>query len=227
MAILFDDAASERMTVASAPVTASPLTMACWFRTDVLTIAETMMSLDNSGNGSEQIELRVQGNVGGDPVRFISRSGSGNGIADSTATPSANTWAHACGVLTAANSRAAFLNGANKGTDSTSSVPSGLDSLTIGATDNGGSPTRFWSDRIAEAAIWNVGLSDGEVAVLAKGFSPLLIRPESLVFYLPMIRLGQSNVQYDHIGGLALTEVNTPAAAGHPPSIIYPAFIDG
>ena len=72
--------------------------------------------------------------------------------------------------------------------------------------------------RIAEAAIWNVELTDAEVAILGKGFSPPFIRPESLVFYAPLIR----DEDDDRVGGLSLTAYNTPTIASHPP-IIYPA----
>lgn len=36
---------------------------------------------------------------------------------------------------------------------------------------------------ISEVGYWNVALTDADVAVLAKGVSPLLVRPEGLVAY--------------------------------------------
>ena len=65
--------------------------------------------------------------------------------------------------------------------------------------------------QIAEAAIWNVALTDGEIASLAKGFKPTRIRPQSLVFYAPLIR----NLQ-DTRKGMALTNNNAATVAAHP-----------
>ena len=48
--------------------------------------------------------------------------------------------------------------------------------------------------------MWNVVLDAAEIAALAKGFSPRLVRPTGLVFYSPMVR-----DLYDARGGIALT----------------------
>lgn len=40
-------------------------------------------------------------------------------------------------------------------------------------------------------AIWDVALSDAEVALLSRGASPMLVRPEALVEYWPMIRAAE------------------------------------
>lgn len=44
------------------------------------------------------------------------------------------------------------------------------------------------NDTIYEAAIWNARLTDDEIAALAKGFRPSLIRPSRLRLYVPGIR---------------------------------------
>jgi hypothetical protein len=54
---------------------------------------------------------------------------------------------------------------------------------------------------VAEAAWWNVRLSDEEIRSLAKGIKPTKIRPESLVEYIPGIRTSS--------GGVTGTSVNT------------------
>lgn len=64
---------------------------------------------------------------------------------------------------------------------------------------------------VAECALWNTALTDAEIESLAKGFSPRRIRPQSLVFYAPLLR----NLQ-DLRQGLALTAVNSPTVASHP-----------
>lgn len=64
---------------------------------------------------------------------------------------------------------------------------------------------------LAECAIWSVALTDDEINSLAKGFKPSRIRPQSLVFYAPLVRAA-----IDVRQGLALTPVNSPTVADHP-----------
>jgi hypothetical protein len=42
--------------------------------------------------------------------------------------------------------------------------------------------------RTAEVGIWNAALTAAEIASLAKGMTPDKIRPQSLVFYAPLVR---------------------------------------
>ena len=73
---------------------------------------------------------------------------------------------------------------------------------------------------VAECALWNVALTAAEIDALAAGFSPLFIRPGSLVGYWP---LGGAYSDYiDPIGSNTLSATGDPAAADHP-RIIYPS----
>ncbi|MDG4854072.1 MULTISPECIES: LamG-like jellyroll fold domain-containing protein [unclassified Mesorhizobium] len=49
----------------------------------------------------------------------------------------------------------------------------------------------FWPSYvgdIAEIGHWNTQLDAAEIAALANGFSPMLVRPASLIFYAPVVR---------------------------------------
>ena len=72
---------------------------------------------------------------------------------------------------------------------------------------------------VAECAIWDVGLTDEEVATFQAGVSPLLIRPQSLLFYVDLIRGARS----DRIGNRAVTVSGTITDSPHPAGIIYPS----
>ena len=77
-----------------------------------------------------------------------------------------------------------------------------------------------WDGQIGEVAMWDVALTDAEVLILSKGFSPLFIRRANLKHYWTF-RNGLSGI--DIVGGFNLTAFNTPThGASHPP-IIYPA----
>jgi hypothetical protein len=60
-------------------------------------------------------------------------------------------------------------------------------------------------------AIYSVVLTAAEVASLADGMTCDKVRPQSLVFYAPLVR----NLQ-DVRGGLTITNNNTATVANHP-----------
>lgn len=216
MARLFDDASSEYLEIDQAVVTAYPLTLAAWFYSDSTTIDQALVYVGDKDVGEEMQALRVSGAIGGDPIRAFSFRSGFSSDAQTTAGYSANTWHHACAVFSAATSRAAYLDGGNKGTD-TGNVVIGAtyDRTSIGRRGDS-TPDAYMSGHIAGAAVWNAALSDDEAAILAKGYSPLFVKPENLVAYWPLVR-GLN----DRVGGYTLTASGTTVSA-HPP-VIYPA----
>ena len=64
---------------------------------------------------------------------------------------------------------------------------------------------------IAEVGIWNAALTAAEIASLADGMTCDKIRPQSLVFYAPLVRDLQ-----DTKGGLTITNNNASTVANHP-----------
>jgi hypothetical protein len=211
MARLFDDASEEYLELDSAPVTAVPLSMACWAWSDDLTVDQYLMALTDKDATNMAFGLILRAAQAGDPIQ-ASTYASSLSVASSSAAPSASTWFHAAGVWASATSRAAYLNGGNKGTQTTSRVPTGIDRISIARTGDL-SPGYYVSGMVAEAAIWNVALSDAEVALLAAGVSPLEVARANLVAYWPLWR----DEDVDVIGGYNLADVNTPSVADHPP----------
>jgi hypothetical protein len=69
----------------------------------------------------------------------------------------------------------------------------------------------FASALIAEVGIWNAALTADEIASLAKGVTCDKVRPQSLVFYAPLVRDLQ-----DVRGGLTITNNNSATVANHP-----------
>ena len=67
---------------------------------------------------------------------------------------------------------------------------------------------------LAEAAMWDVALTDAQVTMLGLGFCPLLVAPEGLVAYWPL--LGRFDPEISPVGGFALTLTASPANAVHP-----------
>lgn len=218
MARLFDDAVPQYGRNAGAVISGYPLTMAGWFNTNDVSNPTTVLSISTTTSANHYHWLALMGSVGGDPVRYAVR-GTSERIADSTTGFSVNTWHHACGVGTNATDRAAFIDGGSKGTNAGNMTPSGMDTTTIGVRDDD-TINRGMSGLIAEAAVWDVALTDAEVAILGAGLSPLFVRPSSLVAYWPII--GRYSPEIDVVGGFNLTLTGPPTVADHP-RIILPS----
>jgi hypothetical protein len=132
--------------------------------------------------------------------------------ATSTAALSNNVWYHACGVYREANDRSAYINGGNRGNDNVSIIPAPTTYLTrVGQRANLWDNHPFFGS-IGEFGVWNVALTDEEVAILAKGYSPLLVRPQSLIIYVPLIRGNDKDIK----GGLSFSAVGIPGITAHP-----------
>ncbi|MHA2079407.1 MAG: LamG-like jellyroll fold domain-containing protein, partial [Candidatus Thorarchaeota archaeon] len=166
----FDRASNEYLYLNKPIITAEPFTMACWFNIADNTNYHALMGLATESGGGREWEsfmLLAQGAVAGDPVRcWAYGTTDTGGPADTTTGYSVNTWHHACGVWTSDTSRAAFIDGGSKGTDSTDVGDVIAENTCIGAIyQYQGSlvvdgPT---DGRIANACIWNRALSDAEV----------------------------------------------------------------
>ncbi len=63
----------------------------------------------------------------------------------------------------------------------------------------------------AEVGIWNAALTAAEIASLANGMTCDKVRPQSLVFYAPLVR-----DLIDQKGGLTITNNNGATVANHP-----------
>lgn len=208
MARLFDDASNQYLQAVAVPVTTTPCTLAGWFYSDAER-DHNIISVAQNGGSVHYFTLFANWATPS-KVEVYQRGSLGASYAITTTAWSMNTWHHACGVFSTDASRAAYLDGGGKGTNSTDvGATSGLDTTWIGRHFS-----TYFSGAIAEVGAWNVALADAWVAVLALGISPLLVQPASLTAYYPLIRGDQ-----DRVGGYHLTAVNGPTIATHPPKI--------
>lgn len=219
MARAFDDASSQYLSNTSAVATAAPVSMACWFQTDATALgnAQRMMVLTDI-DAIQYFSLHIRANAVGLSAQAYDGT---SGAASNTGTINANTWHHACGVFTSTTSRFVYLDAANKLENTTTVSPSGISDTLLATIIRSDVPTGngFVSGLLAEAAMWNVALSDAEVSVLATGVSPLFVRPASLIAYWPLI--GRLSPEIDRVGGFDMTLNASPTTAAHP-RVIYP-----
>jgi hypothetical protein len=145
----------------------------------------------------------------------------GNGAwQTSTSTVNDGTYRH-CGVTVAGTGAGAgtfWRDGSTDGTFSQTAPGASGATKRIGAKADG--TANFVGD-LAEWAVWLAALDAAEMAALAKGVSPLLIRPAALVAYWPIH--GSASPEPDWWrNGLGGTLTGTPAQADHT-RIVYPA----
>lgn len=219
MARSFNDASNQYLEVDSAVLTDEPITMACQFKSDDATTFQTLMSIADKDVNTKWHKLILRGDMTGDPIHAGSWDGATSGFAITTWPYAAHVWHHACGVFAADNDRRVYIDGGSKGTNSNNVNVINLDTTAIGrlCRSSGG---QCMSGVIAEAAIWNVALTDDEVKSLSKGFTPLLVRPQNLVAYWPLIR----TPDIDKVGGYDLTAYNNPGVVAHWYDFRYPTL---
>lgn len=221
MARLFDDAQNEYLEYAGAVRTASPFTVAAWVRPDSTAVNHCIFCIgdDNVDNHFYVLYLRDDPDI---DLRLLVQAGGASSTAATTNKYTANNWHHCVQIERAPNSRTVVLDAdfANEGNDAIERLPS-VDTTSIGARVENGHDL-YASGRIAWPAIWNVALSDEEVASLAAGTHPTRIRPADLVAFWP---LGGLDGEHDRDiwGGYDMTAVNGPTWTDHPGGLVYPA----
>jgi hypothetical protein len=140
---------------------------------------------------------------------------SDNALCNTTVGVSVGTWNHVLAVFASSTSRSVYLNGANKGTDATS-TPGALTNSRIGATTSAAS---FFLGAIAYVTVRNVALSDADALALYNnglGTHPRNIHPEAIVSFA---RLNGPGNLADDVSGTW-----TPTAA--PTLVAEPFAID-
>jgi hypothetical protein len=211
MSRYFTAADTEYLGVGSTPITAAPFTIAAW----VYPVANAWMTIFSFGDVDVADQYwsleRFQ-----QTAYYRARAGAST-VVQTTDTTAENVWVHFCAVETSNVSRAVFIDGGDKTTDVTDRSPAGADNMKIGVSPDS-TPQAYMDGRVAELGFWNVALTDSEVATLAIGVSPLMIRPASLAAYWPLIR----DEDQDRIGGYDMTAFNAPTVAAHMPKLLLP-----
>lgn len=221
MSRLFDDATPDYLQ-RSAVITAAPFTQVAWVRTDDATDSTQPVFGHGRADGTRNFyKCRLE--IADSQWSFIGEQTmpGRNFQANTSTAPSVNTWHHVAVVEASATDHRAFLDGAGKGTDTIDVAPKSIDTSWISRLDDG-SPQHF-SGNIAGVAIWNVALTDSEIATLAAGHSPLRVRRGSLIHFWPCN--GGQSPEPDIIGGASMTLFGTPTKDFEPPipqSIVAP-----
>lgn len=207
------DGTNDYMEATSAVLTAGPLTLAAWINVDTTGAAQRILSI-SSATGNDRWSLLV-----GATDVITMQVGASNGFASvsTTNTVTAGTWHHVAGSwnTTTNQPQQVWIDGVKSGPTNSSRTPVAgqLSKTLLGSTYVSSALAQYLNGRIAEAAIWNVILTDTQVTSLSKGFRPSLVRPDKLSLYVPLVREVQ-----DVRAGLSFTN-NATAVAIHPKRI--------
>jgi hypothetical protein len=206
MAYDFVPASSQHLTTASSPVSGYPMTLAAWAMFDDSNTDRVILAVNQSTTPFHRITIfRSAAND------FRAQSFGSINAQASAGTSTTGTWFHVAGVFASASSRSVYVGGASN-TDTSSSTINTLDEIIVGGRRAAGGAVGLLLDgKVADAGIWNVALTADEIASLAKGMTCDKVRPQSLVFYAPLVRDLQ-----DVRGGLTITNNNTATVANHP-----------
>jgi len=204
-------AASSRYLSAVAPLNGLnyPWTACLWFNASADNVNQLCLSIHP--DSGQYFGVGIGGGVTGKPFRCFYSSNILATSANSTSAFSANSWQHGAAIFESNASRTIYLDGANSATNTTAANAAGASTeIFIGARRQNGVIAGYFGGLIAEVGIWNAALTAAEVASLAKGMTPDKIRPQSLVFYAPLVR-----DLIDQKGGLTITNNNGATVANH------------
>jgi len=193
---------SQDISFASAPVTAAPLTMAFWGNMDAASSNEHPITISDAAVANF-FSIRFS------TRRIEARTGASSNISNALSPTqfALNTWFHGAAVFSSASLRTAYLNAGSPGTNTNTRTPTGIDRGTVGSRI----AANYVDGRLAEVGIWNAALTVEELQMLTKGFTCDQVRPQSLVFYAPLIRDLSDLAQ-----GRAVTNNNGATVADHP-----------
>jgi hypothetical protein len=215
MSRIFPNTTTDFLRSGTVPLTAAPLTMACWFQqTGGEAIDVAVYMGDSSSNNLELWSLGATST--GPAARYQVADGSSTTNSE-PASMQQDTWTQLCGASAAANDHYARRTDSASSTtasNTTSRAPSSVDRLSVGVKDDS-SPDTPLNGRVGHVAIWNVALTDQDMASLGVGVSPLRMKRDNLVFYAPCN--GVHSPETDIVGGRHLTINGTLARGEEPP----------
>lgn len=225
MAYSFTAASSQYIQANASPLGTGQLadhTIAFWVRA-ASSATTTLLAISRSTETTSTNNPAILVQINGDYLRYFLRaniSSGGVGWAVLHGTSGAvvfnNTWRHCVcrlsdsGTVSTATTHVDGAQNQSLAYGAATPATTGMDRLGLCALVRG-NVSSYSSATLAEVGIWSTAITAAEIAALAKGVACDQVRPQSLVFYSPLVR----NLA-DVARGIALTNNNTATVAVHP-----------
>ena len=210
MAFGFVPASSQYLVVSGGPpVAARPYTFFAFVKRN--TISAVSASFFGFGDSGSSTAVSVTYEATSTINNLEQVSSGASGTATSIGVAPQGVWGDVLSECVSNVLRKAYYSYSSSGSSATDVTMPILDVFHVGTRRYSGSLGAFADHDIAEMAFWSVILTDNERLSLSKGFKPHRVRPQSLVFYSPMVRELQ-----DLRGGKVITNTNGATVAPHP-----------
>jgi len=198
-------------------ITGTAMTIMAWINPDVVVANAQIAGKDIVSSNPRQYSLLISG---GSKVRFfIIDSGGGVDFVDSPSAPATSAWHHWAAVkdATGASAMRIYLDGVLAASvTSNRSIADTAGNFRIGNRDTN---DFAFDGKIQDVAVYNAALTVDEIASIAKGVSPQMVRRPNLVAHYPLWG-NSSGDEADLTGGVAtLTETGTVAVGASGPPI--------
>ena len=209
MARKFASASSEYLEIASAPVTAEPISIGFWVKPTTLA-AGILWGMADFSDATKYILIDMDASS---QVRMSSRDGSVKRTGFTTgAGMTAGTWHYIRAGINGSGGMSVRIDDQAAATATGASLSANMDQMRIGADPR--EPVGSYANAsMAELALWNRAIDTAEGEMNLVGYCPLFTA-DGLVFYSRMSR--PSGNDADIVGGLVLTDNNTVGSDDHP-----------
>ena len=168
---------SDLITRPGAIVTATPFTFSCWVYMDSL-LGGVALFVGESSTINNRHFLQVA-NTG---LALVASKTTATVQSTGGPTLQIKKWHHIAGVWTSATNRNHAVDGVFGTANTTSNVPTGINSTAIGAI-NSSTQSGWFTGHIDQPAVWNVALSASEIKLLANKTHPTRIQRGNLVLF--------------------------------------------
>lgn len=197
-----------------------PVTISVWINPDTLK-TQGIFHNNKTGTAHKGIWLTMEDASGHIGINYGDNDG-GSGTTSrrsrvSTGTVGTGAWTPVAARVRGATDLDIWIAGAdaggsNSGSGATLAYDTGLAGR-VGSV----ATANYFDGRIAEIGFWSVSLSDAELVSLAKGISPRMVRPGSLIAHWPIWALQTNDIDLS-ANRVNVTTVNgTATLANHCP----------
>lgn len=199
------------------PSAPRPISISIWLKPNNTSIRQMLFN-NNYNSAAPRLYFGVEFSSSADRIRLTSLNSGGDVFSNALSLDTSRF--NQLGVSWDTNDAVAFYHdGAGAGSDTRAEGTTTTDGAAIG-TLNGSAADFDVDGNLAEFAAWNVILTSAEFASLGAGYSPLFVRPQSLVSYVPII--GRNSPELDRVDATTWAINGTLTVAPHAP-MIYPA----